>query len=1628
MANSNYTPGIGGLATSRYDFQSHITGTAFRHSSDQIDVLQGAAPFTIDGVTVTTVQQALETIAGYIANATLNGEGFISVPDGYDTYHASDSSSITPPNSTFPYDPLTPALNIFLDDLLTNPNNPQHHRIRDGGVILIPAGTYKITATISIPPGIVFLGEVYGTKICNAIPGGGPLFQIQADPTRLADVGVDSTNQFMFARDVVFYNLTIADNFVEPLFLGDTSYQVPTNTSSANPLILQEPGSSLKLDNCKFLGKTIYSGSNVATLTSLVVGTDPLAPSSTGTHLTITNCYIDGFSETCIFKANGFTNDTFICANNRIRNYGRLNNDTGSNENNAFFNINGCNSIISNNYLYGADSGYINCAVFIDNYPAFGTYNAQPRITFTGNTGVVNKSATPTSPTNQELLIYNETVNGPNAVVAMVAGNNFEALIDSWVITVAGANSYNTGDFNGSRSIDLAIDYMGPRKTKLYVFDGSYVVGNNAANNSFSMVGIKNSGQYPLVQISTDATSATFGNFTRDRLFYAAGSIEGIKFTFSNAINNLTTLPAVVLQDNPLGSTITDEAFLYVRDCIFEDASLIVPNSSFDEIAIENCRFSQSFATNLDLSLLIPIANKIGIENCEFTNALTSISYGYINNSTAIANSNTIGAYVSFNNCLFEFANGASYTYATTSSIFEPNELYGSLLFIGNNITGVGVKTTISNSVINFNNTNITSTNYGDYVAFMKVVSSDFTLYNSTIEGDLATANLSQSSVNYAMPAIHLSVFKDINILDSTFVGNNFSIQIGANSLQFIENQLVAGTPVGSKNKVNIDNTSFISGLLSNTSCFINVDIGSVNTFTAFNGTYNLFSINDCYFNNYTANGATGFPVSSPLSAIGLPVNTINNLHEQSDISFPYSGAYSALIDIHASKGDQVNITNNIIDALLLPVGADTPPSTNTYNYYAMYSQTSSANTTVGRDQVIIKDNKISVINDVNVSWNRQASVCYLDSKSVDIMGNKVSYYNTIVNSLVPSPIASDGNDLLYWPFGEIDTNTGVVETIINAGTLGSAGNLKYNQYPSSGNHAYGRETLFQRQPGMSTTGYSRDFAYGPGGTSENISRTSLSVSCWVYLSQQTTGNQYIAYRQYDESASTWLAPFTIWSMLLTNSTPGAWQVNVTYDNGGTAAVLTANSTTAGFLILPNVWTHIGFTAGFVGPDLALKMYINGQLAPGATAAPATQLVYGGDTLSPRNPGLGSYVVGAVRSLQDANGVESFGGTITDLRIASITRPLSYFQTIYHDVFPIGLPALIPGEKSYFYLYTPSSSGANVNINISHNSFSRNNLPLNAGAINLRQVGLGNGIIAHNRFDSPYINSNNNEDDRIFVSYNPFTGQYGSLPNKTVIDNNVNVYITKMIPTFAIPSSITTPTSGSNTVKTGSYYSMQAPDSSPVLTQVVAVQGAGGLETFAIGTEIILYDGIGQGFVGEFPGTGSPPAWNPNNKTGVVYGYGLGEFSGQTDNISITNIYNLGLPVFAKIKTITLSAAARGATEGVGTASFQMNANYVQEYNGWPQATNQSNGALWNTTGSPTTLGLPVVFKLKMDFEDDATLQAPANQYLTNYQGSNLLSDHLLYVNFALSVSDGSVPHGTVGIFTFNYIKVRYTY
>lgn len=333
--NFNKNSGKGRLATDRYDFEDHVGGVNRKHADNQITI---SSPIT--GLTANNVHEALEGLNTKL----LNFDYFVTIGEGYDIYETGAF------NASAPY------LHVALNDLFTNVNNPNYARIRDGGVVVIKSGTYKIGTTVDVPPGITIMGEGFGTKIVNATPAfnvAAPLFRIKADIDRFEDKAVVSSvtaeDPALTSKAVRFMNFVIADNYLKPAFLGDTSYRTAQNT--ALPLVYIERGAGFECSGMTFFGR---SGLGVATATTLcAIQTDPLSGSSYSTALKVESCEFDGFNRILRYETLRGTLDHLLFTNNKVRFYGPV---TGvpSNENGQTIYTNGCNMTVTDNYIWGS--------------------------------------------------------------------------------------------------------------------------------------------------------------------------------------------------------------------------------------------------------------------------------------------------------------------------------------------------------------------------------------------------------------------------------------------------------------------------------------------------------------------------------------------------------------------------------------------------------------------------------------------------------------------------------------------------------------------------------------------------------------------------------------------------------------------------------------------------------------------------------------------------------------------------------------------------------------------------------------------------------------------------------------------------------------------------------------------------------------------------------------------------------------------------------------------------------------------------------------------------------------------------------------------------------------------------
>lgn len=399
--NSNYKKGIGRLVVDRYDFQRHIDGTDFQHNAIGINL---STPLTSLG-NATNVQTAFDNLNTYIGLQSSAGQGLITVGDGYDTWHAADGN--------INFDNTIPALNLILkpafDAIINGTTIPaQFQRVANGGIVVIKAGTYIVTDTINIPAGITLMGEGWGTKIVNATAldltvtpptvnnalTPKSIFCAKLTLTRSTNDAAIDPSLFMFSRQTKICNMVIGDNFIENTILGDTAYKLPQNKSGNIPLIIQESGSNLFLDNVMLIGRVSFStGKVVSAATKFAIQLDTSTGITTGTFLQLNECFIDGFSQPINYMATGGTRDFLEITNSRIRAHGYLS-GSGTNINeNCIVAENGCNTTMIGNHFFG---NHINARtiLYIDGFDASAVdVQSRSKINISSNNIVIDKGS-----------------------------------------------------------------------------------------------------------------------------------------------------------------------------------------------------------------------------------------------------------------------------------------------------------------------------------------------------------------------------------------------------------------------------------------------------------------------------------------------------------------------------------------------------------------------------------------------------------------------------------------------------------------------------------------------------------------------------------------------------------------------------------------------------------------------------------------------------------------------------------------------------------------------------------------------------------------------------------------------------------------------------------------------------------------------------------------------------------------------------------------------------------------------------------------------------------------------------------------------------------------------------------
>ncbi len=312
----------GRLATDKNDFNAHVEGASFRQGADTIDVSPAIA-----NLSGTNVQTILQQLAAFITNS---GSGFISIgQDGYTAGTYNVGSIATP---------------TFLD---TFNAAKADSRLADGGIILILAGTYVITSTITVPVGISIIGEVAGTTLIGNTSEQS-MFLINYDSSSLYIGGSTGGSEIILNKNsninkVKFSNLILIDNF-------DGTVNSGNPTMVTVPMILCKKSSNFTCENVSFIGRVQNNvPASGRTKTQNAIGYT--LGGATSTSLIVKDCFFDGLKTGIQFTTDGGDSDYLSITDCKAYIYGTEYGGLLDASLNSFIVTTGCNALISNNYM-----------------------------------------------------------------------------------------------------------------------------------------------------------------------------------------------------------------------------------------------------------------------------------------------------------------------------------------------------------------------------------------------------------------------------------------------------------------------------------------------------------------------------------------------------------------------------------------------------------------------------------------------------------------------------------------------------------------------------------------------------------------------------------------------------------------------------------------------------------------------------------------------------------------------------------------------------------------------------------------------------------------------------------------------------------------------------------------------------------------------------------------------------------------------------------------------------------------------------------------------------------------------------------------------------------------------------
>lgn len=724
----------GRLAVHKQDFNVHVSGEAFRHTATSIDM----SP-VIPNVGGDTVQTVLENITDII---TSSGSGFVSIgnTDGYasGTYNVGTVSTPT----------FVDAFNAALND----------ERLVNGGVILLLAGTYIVTSSITIKPGITVLGELGGTYLIGET-NEQSMFIVQSSTKDLTLGGDSGSGNVSIASasnadKVKFQNIIFFDNLNGTANSGDS-------TMITVPMIALRQGGNLECEQVSFFGRLNDGSITNRAKTQAAIGT--ISGISSATSLIVNHCFFDGLRNGIIFNPQAGDLDFLSVTNCKARFFGKEAVSYSATED-SFISASLCVANVCHNFV---SSGHSNAKTLIQ-FRITGGSTTGIRVVVSGNYGNLNVAS--------PFLIDNDsgvTFNGA------ITNNNWGINAASpWYIVIGGADGDSPiGDIYGPNAVNTVISWsnaLGLEATVVvnpgtYTVTASATAASNVANLKF--IGNKKGRSYPIFQLNISSVSTdNIGN----KFLVLGNHLESIYFTSTGSFQSIR--PSF----NPLGISSQNAAHtLTVKDCVFIDTSLNIlditssvldqlGNSSSTFIKIEECHFDQTDTFADNISLVAPTAHVVEIKNCYFKGVGYAFNVGQESYGSV---SGIFGNYVFENVQVDRSAGivGSAPGALTTDKCCIVKDSDGKVLF--KNCQIFVNRENVVSAVID---SSILST--GSFEAFVYLELPDIQLKDCFFNGP--NQSFTSGGTSYALPGVQVVAANVLNVQSCQFHSGGVALQI----------------------------------------------------------------------------------------------------------------------------------------------------------------------------------------------------------------------------------------------------------------------------------------------------------------------------------------------------------------------------------------------------------------------------------------------------------------------------------------------------------------------------------------------------------------------------------------------------------------------------------------------------------------------------------------------------------------------------------------------------------------------------------------------------------------------------------------------------------------------------------